>query len=159
MVEVVGGIVGHAELLHDPAGLRVGDAGVGDELGEVEGVEAVAEGGGGGLGGVALAPEGAGDAPAEFDGGGEVGLIADVVEAYGADELAGAGGFCGPEADAVFGLVGDLAVDPGVGQGGGGHGEEELLEAWVLGHGEKGGAVLVLPGAEGEAGGLEGGHA
>jgi len=56
VVEVFGGVVGHAEFFHDAAGAEICRDGEGDEVGEIEVLEGVVEDGAGAFGGEALAP-------------------------------------------------------------------------------------------------------
>ena len=157
VVEVEVGAVGHAEFFHDAARGLVAEGGDGDDFGEVEGVEAEVDGGAGAFGGEALAVDGAGEAPADFDGGlREVGD--DVAHGLGADDAGeGSGGaeFGGEEAEAVA-VVGGLEA----GEGGvaffGGHGGGEVGHDVGVGvHGGEGRTVGLAPGAEDEACGFE----
>ena len=111
MVEVVRGIVGHAELLHDPARAQVGGRGEGDELGQIESAKGMANDGLRAFIGKSPAPVRRGKAPADFDAGRESCLKARNGEADIADELALLAGFGGPEAEAVAGEVRFDAVD------------------------------------------------
>ncbi len=78
MVEVVGGVVGHAQALHDRLGTGVGDGGQGDDLFQAQFLKAEAQAFARALGGVAAAPERPGQAPGDLDnllsGGRKMGL-------------------------------------------------------------------------------------
>src|SRR5689334_3627677 len=89
MIEILGGIARHAEAFHErPRGL-IGRDSEGNNLVEVQGFEAKAQGGPGGFGGVAAALEFAADAPADFLAGGEVGLEKRLAEADASNEGGG----------------------------------------------------------------------
>jgi len=102
VVEVVCGIVKHAQLFHDAAGALVRRDGEGDEVGEIEGTKRVMENGAGAFGGEAAAPVVGCETPGDFDGGHEGGFEGWGVEADVADE---GSGFC------ELGGVGAVAVE------------------------------------------------
>ncbi len=82
MLEVLGGITPHPEALHHGPGARVRRHGDRYDLVERELAEGVVEAGAGRFGDIALAPVLARKAPADFDGGREVGLEGAVQEPY-----------------------------------------------------------------------------
>jgi hypothetical protein len=97
--EVVQRRVGHAEAPHDSLGPSIGDGSERHDLGQPKVAEGVGQGGVASLGGVAMAPIGAGETPANFHARGEAGLPAWDREANEADEGGGAGDFHRPEAE------------------------------------------------------------
>jgi hypothetical protein len=115
VVEVVGGVVGHAQFLHDVEGAEIGGDREGDDFLEVESGEGVVEDGAGAFRGQPLAPVFVGESPADFDCG--LGAKRDGqleggnVEAYVADEVAGMAKFSCPEAEVMKGKVSFDATD------------------------------------------------
>lgn len=152
MVEVLGRVVGHADLFHDAAGGEVGGGCERHDFGEAEGLETALHGGQGAFGGQALVPVGGGEAPADFDAGREGELETGDIETDVADALAGGAEFGGPEAVAVLGEVGVDALEHRVGFGGGHEGGEVAHDGGVGIESDEGGAVGGLPGTEEEAG-------
>src|SRR4051794_4491211 len=100
-VEVVGGVSGHAEALHDGLGAEGRGARQGADLLGADAPEPIAEGGAGCLGGVAVAPGRADEPPADLDGGGERGVEGDVLDAGHPDELTRGANLQSPEGVAV----------------------------------------------------------
>ena len=115
VVEVVGGVAGHAEALHDGDGLEVAGRGHGDDLGEVEGGEAEVERGSRALGGVALAPVIGSETPPDLDAGREVRFEAGDLHADHADDGAGVARLGGPHAETAALEVGSHAPEGGIG--------------------------------------------
>ena len=151
VVEVLGRVAGHADLLHDAAGGEIGRGGKRHDFGEAKGFESVFEGGQGAFGGQALIPVGGGEAPADFDAGRKGELEPGDVEADVADAFARRAEFGGPEAVAVLLEVGVDALEHGVGVGGGHESGEVAHDGRVGIEGDEGGAVGGLPEAEEEA--------
>lgn len=125
VVEVVGGIVSHAEFFHDAAGAEIGGDSEGDERGESESAGGVADNFAGGFGAEAVSPVSGREPPADFDAGSEMRGEGGDGEADVADEGVGGAEFEGAEAEAMALEVGLDAVGEGVAfVGGEGRGEE-----------------------------------
>ncbi len=159
MVEVVGWVMGHAELFHNAAGAEVGGNGKGDDLFKSEISERVMKDSACAFSGEALAPVVEGEAPADFDGG--VGVEFDGqfegrnIEADVADEGAGSPEFCRPEAKAMEGEVSSEAMDHAGGFYGIESGGVVLHDAGISVYQSKWGSVREAPAAEQEAVRLE----
>lgn len=156
--KVSGGVVAEADFFHDSARFQVVGDGDGDDLFQSELLEAVLKCGAGGFGGITLAPVFGGQAPADFDARGEVGLEAGDTQADESDELWSAPDFDGPEAETPF---------PEMGADAGGHFValfarqevgEELHDARIGIEGGERFEIVVGPFAEEEAWGLHGAY-
>src|SRR5687767_9754345 len=105
MVEILRWIVCHAEPLHDLAGPPIGRHGIGDDLVELQGVEAEGQRGAGALRCVTVTPVAGREAPADLHAGREVRLEGRNHQAHEARERRDPGYFYGPEGEAVVGQV------------------------------------------------------
>ncbi len=155
VIEVIGGVVDHAELFHDVAGALVADGGHGDDLGKLESVEAVGERGLCALGGVAVAPVLIGEPPANLDTGREVGAEARGGEADEADKLRDAGHLDRPDTEAFLSKVRLDTVCDGIALGGREGAGKALHHARVGVEGGKGRTVARAPAAQEQAVGLD----
>src|SRR5262245_8479445 len=148
MIEVVGGGVRHAELLHHAARAGVARDGEGDDLVEPERAEAVREGCAGGFRRVAPPPVCARESPSHLHTGREVGLEARHREAGEADEGRHAGSLDRPEPEAALRQLGADARSRGVALRAAQHGREELHHGGLRVQRGEGREVLVAPRAE-----------
>ena len=105
MVEVIGGVVGHADFFHDAAGAEIGGNGEGDKFLERERTKSVAHNGASAFRGKSLAPEIGGKPPADFDARSEVRVERRDVKADEAEEGRVRGELRGVKAEAMFGEV------------------------------------------------------
>lgn len=87
MLEVVGRVVTHAETLHDPPRTFVADRREGNDFVEAQLIEGEGDGCASAFGRIAASPVLACEAPADLDGGREVGVEARLCKANEADEL------------------------------------------------------------------------
>jgi hypothetical protein len=145
----------HRQLLHQPPGGLVGRRRPGDDAVEPGWAEAMGQRQPRGFLGQALALEAGGDAPADLDGGGEVGFERRGFDAGDADHALAAQ-FHHPEAVAVGGAIGGDAPAPIVALGAVMDVGEEAHRSRVAIDGEE--AVEVVgqpPGAERDAGAVE----
>lgn len=148
VVEVVGGVIGHAELFHHAAGAQVFGNGEGDEAVELKGVEGLINDGARALSRQAAAPAIGGKTPADFDCRHERCVKVWDIEADKADEGSVFNQLCGVETEAV---AVEMLLDAGdeiVGllrQEQAGH---ELHDAWISVDGLKRDAVRFAPAAE-----------
>src|SRR6185369_11715234 len=137
VVEIGGGVVAHAELLHDAPARRVAAIGEGDDLGQAKGAEAIVEPRTCALGGEALAPQRPVELPADLDVAGAANggarRLADAGDPEPAGKLTGLFQLRRMEAEAVGDRTGDSGVDLSAGLL---VGEDAGVEALDLGVGE-----------------------
>ncbi len=145
MVEVVCRAVGHAQLLHHPTGPKVVLCGHGDDLVELQSLEAEVDGGSARLGRIAVPPELVGQPPAHFHGRGEGSGEGNRHQSGEARELAGCSDFDSPEPPAVGLDVLVVSLGHGVALVGRRGCRKELHHPWVGIQGGEGGVVLRLP--------------
>ena len=112
MIEVVGGIAMHLDLLHHPPRLEVGRHGERHDLVEPELLEAEAQRGARGLRRVAAAPVLASQPPTDLDAGREVRLEARDRKPDEAEEVGGAGRLDRPQSEAMAREVVSDALPP-----------------------------------------------
>ncbi len=155
MVEIVGRVVGHAELFHDMTRALVADGGHGDDLGEFQRLEAIGERGLCALGGIAVAPVLIREPPADFDTGGKVGREPWGGEADEADKLSKTRHLDRPEAEAFLGEVRLDSVYHRVAFGGREGAGEALHHARVGVEGSKRRTVAGTPAAQEQAVGVK----
>ena len=155
VVEVVGWVVGHAELFHHAAGAQVAGNGESDEAVELELVEGVIDDGASAFGGKAAAPKISSETPADFYSGHEGRVVTGDVEADESDEGFGFNVFGGAEAEAVMVEVQLDAGDEVVGLLWKKRAGHELHDARVGVDGLEWDAVGVTPMAEDQARGGE----
>lgn len=158
MVEVVGGVAGHAKLFHDPNGAEVCRGGEGNDLRQCEHVERVIEDGACALRGEPLAPVIRVETPSDLDRGCKVRLERGNDEADIPEELAGRTQFDGPGTEAVAHKVGFGAVDQGIALFTGEERGIVLHDARVGVDPREGSAIAGAPAAEKQAGGLHRSH-
>jgi hypothetical protein len=150
MVEVVGGIVGHAEPLHQALRARVGEGGEGDKGIEVKDFEGVADDFATAFCGEALAPGVRGKAPADFDAGSEVCVEIGDGKTDVADEGIAGAEFGGAEAEAVELEVGLDAVRELIALLAGEYARHKFHDAGIGIEAGEGRAVGIAPMAENE---------
>ena len=146
-----GGIALHAQALHQRLRALVADGGEGHHLGQVQWAKGKVQYGAGGLSGQALAPPGAGQAPADFHAGRKRQVCAGNVQSHKTDELARLQVLDGPEAPT---LARDAPVDL-IGQGialrGAQRGRKVAHHLGIGRQRRKGRPVSRLPGAQPQA--------
>lgn len=150
MVEVVGGIVGHAEFLHHALRSSVGEGGEGDKGIEVKDFEGVADDFAAAFGGETLTPGVRGEAPADFDARSEVGVEIGDGKADETDEGIVGAKFGGAEAEAVELEVGFDAVGELIALLAGEYAGHEFHDAGIGVEAGEGRAVGIAPMAENE---------
>ena len=148
MVEVFGGVGGHAELFHDAAGADVGRDGEGNDFTEHERGECVMHESLSAFCGVAVAPVLYSKAPADFDAGSEGGFKVWHGEAEVADEFASGTELGGEKTEAVALVVSFDAIHCGVGFGWCKKRGKEFHDARICVEAREGLAVYGAPGAE-----------
>jgi hypothetical protein len=117
MIEILGGIPGHAEALHDRPGGPVRRHGVGNDLRETEAAEAVVDCGARRLERVTLSPIGRHQAPRRLDGRREGELPAHPIQPDNPDERRLAGQLDDEIAETMLVPMAPHAPDPGLGRG------------------------------------------
>lgn len=148
VVEIIGGVVSHADFFHDAAGAEIAGHGEGDEFFEGERTEGVLNDGASAFGGKSLAPEIGEKPPADFDAGSEVRVEGGDVEADEAEERGVAGEFRGVKAKAVLGKVRFNAIEELITFAAGERGGHELHHARVGIHSRERRAVGFTPAAK-----------
>jgi hypothetical protein len=101
VVKIVGWAMGHANSLHDAARPLIADGRKGNQLVEEELLESELQDRSGGFGCVAVSPMFVGQAPADLDARGEMGLKGRLAQPNKSDESRNADHFDRPEAIAV----------------------------------------------------------
>jgi hypothetical protein len=102
MVEVLAGIVRHADFFHDAARAPIWDGRKGNNLREFQFIEAECQRRAGALGRVTIAPVFGGEPPTDFDGGCEVGFEWRMAKADESGKRRDADDLHGPQAEAVL---------------------------------------------------------
>src|SRR5580658_4511780 len=115
VVEIVGGVVGHAQLFHHPPQPPIRWNRESDDFRKLHVVESEAENGLSAFGSQALSPKLGAQEPADLDARSEMRFVGDVSHSNEADELAGGAQFGGEERESVLRLMGFDACYEGIG--------------------------------------------